>query len=55
MVVIILGRIEDWALAYAILRVCAGVDCSLEDRVVGSVPTVCEVGVAGVPYVVTSR
>ena len=31
MVVIILERIEDWALAYTILRVRAGVDCSLEN------------------------
>ena len=33
----------------------ASVDCSLEKRVFGGVPTVLEVSMGGVPYVVTSR
>ena len=54
MEVIVNGRREDWALAQASLGVRARVDCSLEHRVWGSVPTVLEIGMAGVSYVVTS-
>ena len=55
MEVIIDGRLENWALAQTSLGVLAGIDCPLENRVRGSIPTVLEVSVAGVPYVVTSR
>jgi len=54
MVVITDGRLEEWALAYTSLGVCATFDRSLEKRVLGSVPTVLEVSMAGVPYIVTS-
>ena len=52
MEVVIDGRREDWALAQASLGVRASVDCSLEDRVRGSIPTVLEISMAGVPDVV---
>jgi hypothetical protein len=53
--VVIDGRLQDRALAHTSLGVPAGIDCSLENRVRGSIPTILEVSVAGVPYVVTSR
>jgi len=52
---IISGRLEDWALAHTGLRVGAGVDGLLEDRVWGGIPTVLEVGMAGVSYGVACR
>jgi len=55
MEVVIDGRLEDWTLAQTSLGVLARVDCTLENGILGSVPTVLEVSVAGVPYVVTSR
>lgn len=55
MEVIIDGRLEEWALAQTSLGVLAGIDCLLENRVRGGIPTVLEVRVAGVPYVVTGR
>ena len=48
-------RIEDCAIFDMIIDVRAIVDCSLENRVLGSIPTVREVGIAGVPFGVTSR
>ncbi len=55
MEVIINGRLEDWALAQASLGVRTRFDCSLENRVRGSIPAILEISMAGVPYVVTSR
>src|SRR5258706_1603495 len=48
-------RIEDWAILYMIPSVRASVDSLLEKRFLGGIPTVLEVGMGGVPYVVTSR
>ena len=55
MVVKIQERLEDWAIFYMIPHVRASVNCLLENRVLGSVPPVREVAMAGVPYVITSR
>ena len=55
MIVKIHERMEDWAQVNDFMGDRAIVNCLLENRVLGCVPTVREVSMAGVPYVVTSR